>query len=122
MAGAAGRRQRSAGTRRTVCSVRARPAFLPVPVLSASRIRRQTRMSVLLISFGFCFWAHGYRQRKEIDETLGVLGVVAAHGEAGEVGAIERERRNTLRNVESAFPHFEADGAGDALLSKVKKS
>src|SRR5260370_21208861 len=29
-------------------------AFLSVPCLSASRIRRQTSMSVLLISFGFC--------------------------------------------------------------------
>src|SRR5437660_3372870 len=48
-------------------------AFLPVPVLSPSTISRPTRMSVLLISFGLGFGTHSYRQRKKIDETLGVL-------------------------------------------------
>src|SRR5882762_6694116 len=84
-------------------------------------LRRQTRMSALLISFGFCFWAHGHGQRKKIDETLGVLGVVAAHGEAGEVRAIQRERRNALGDIERALPEFQADDSGDALLRDVEK-
>jgi len=67
-------------------------AFLPVPVLSPSTIGRQTRMSVLLISFGLCFRPDRYRQREQIDKAFSVLGVVAAHGEAGQIGAVERER------------------------------
>src|SRR6266849_5907264 len=77
---------------------------------------------LLLAALGFCFGPDGYRQREKIDEALGVLGVVAAHGEAGEVGAIKRERRNALGDVERALPEFQADSAGDALLRDVEKS
>src|SRR5207253_6840567 len=89
---------------------------------SPVKYRGQTRMSLLLISFSFCFGTHGYGQRKQIDETFGVLGVVPAHSEAGQVRAVKREWRNALRDVERAFPEFQADGAGDALLRNVEKS
>src|SRR5580693_8122282 len=83
---------------------------------------RPYKKQLLLAALGFCLRTHGYGQRKQVDEALGVFGVVAAHGEAGEVGAIERERRDTLGDVEGAFPQFEADSAGDALLRDVEKS
>src|SRR5437588_8299733 len=89
---------------------------------SPVKYRGQPRMSLLLISFSLCFGTHGYGQRKQIDKTFGVLGVVLAHGEAGQVSAVKRERRNTLGDVERAFPEFQADGAGDALLRNVEKS
>src|SRR5438552_1304392 len=89
---------------------------------SPVKYRGQTRMSLLLISFSLCFGTHGYGQRKQIDKTFGVLGVVPAHGEAGQIGAVKRERRNTLGDVERAFPQFQADGAGDALLRNTEKS
>src|SRR6266404_1389553 len=73
-------------------------------------------------ALGFCFWPDGYGQRKQIDEALGVLGVVAAHRETGEVRAIKREGRNTLGDVERALPKFEADSAGDALLRDIEES
>src|SRR5258708_7880925 len=132
--------QRSAGTHRTEHWAHARSALptagrpcvqsfgsrgtviLPVSVLSASRISRQTRMSVLLVSFGSCFRAHGYGQRKQIDKTFGVLGVVAAHGKVGRVRAIKGERRNALSNIEVALQEFQADDASDALLCDVEKS
>src|SRR6266481_979955 len=83
---------------------------------------RPYKQQLLFAALGFCFRAHGYGQREKIDEAFGVLGVVAAHGEAGEVRAVERERRNAFRNVERALPQFEADGASDALLRNVEKS
>ena len=39
----------------------------------------------------------------KIDKSFGVFGVIAAHGEAGQVGAIQRERRN-LRFVTLSVP------------------
>src|SRR6267154_898384 len=83
---------------------------------------RPYKQQLLFAALGFCFRAHGYGPREKIDEAFGVLGVVAAHGEAGEVRAVERERRNAFRNVERALPQFEADGASDALLRNVEKS
>src|SRR5260370_23363407 len=77
---------------------------------------------LLFVAFRFGLGTHSYWQCKQIDEAFGVLGVVAAQGEAGQIGAIEREGRNALRNVESAFPKFQADRAGDALLRDVEKS
>ena len=47
------------------------------------------------------------RQREKIDEAFGVLRVVAAHGEAGQIGAIERERR--LRLVTLSVPFQSSD-------------
>ena len=55
-------------------------------------------------ALGFGFGPDGYRQSEEIDEAFGVFGVVAAHGEAGEVGAIQRERRDALGDGQRAFP------------------
>src|SRR5437588_4119495 len=89
---------------------------------SPVKYRGQTRMSLLLISFSLCFGTHSYRQCKQIDETFGVLGVVPAHGEAGQVRAVKRERRDTLGDVDRAFPQFQADSAGDALLRNTEKS
>src|SRR5882762_8947077 len=83
---------------------------------------RHYTQQLLFAAFGFRFGAHGYGQREKIDEAFGILGVVTAHGETGEVRAIERERRNALGDVERALPQFEADGAGDALLRDVEKS
>ena len=78
--------------------------------------------SLVVGSFGFRFGTDCYRQSEKVDEAFGVFGVVAAHGEAGEVGAIERERRDALGDGERAFPEFKADGAGDALLRDVEES
>src|SRR6267378_6237093 len=83
---------------------------------------RPYKQELLFAALGLCFGTHGYGQRKQVDEALGVLGVVAAHGETGEVRAIKRKRRNALGDVERALPQFEADGAGDALLRDVEKS
>src|SRR5712664_1195069 len=83
---------------------------------------RPYKQELLFAAFGSCFRPDGDGQRKQIDETLRVLGVVTAHGETRKVRAIKRERRNAFRNVESALPQFEADGAGDALLRDVEKS
>src|ERR1700676_961420 len=85
-------------------------------------MQRHYKQELLFTALGFRFGAHRHRQREKIDEAFRVLGVVAAHGEAGEVGAVERERRNTLRDVERALPQFETDGASDALLRNVEKS
>src|SRR5229473_6953079 len=74
------------------------------------------------VAFGFSFGADGDGQGEEVDEAFGVFGIVAAHGETGEVGAIERERRDALGDSERALPQFEADGAGHALLRDVKKT
>src|SRR6266568_7964111 len=77
---------------------------------------------LLFAAFRLSFWTHRYWQCKQIDETFGVFGVVAAHGEAGQIGAVERERRNAFRDVERALPEFQADSAGDALLRDIEKS
>src|SRR6266852_8759361 len=74
------------------------------------------------VAFGFGFGTHRYRQREQVDETFGIFGIVAAHSEAGEIGAIEGERRNALGYGERAFPKFEAYGAGNALLGDAEKS
>src|SRR5882762_2103696 len=83
---------------------------------------RPYKHKLLFAALGFRFRPDRNRQRKQIDETLGVLGVVAAHRETREVGAIKRERRNALGNVERALPEFQADDTRDALLRDVKKS
>src|SRR6267378_1576415 len=83
---------------------------------------RPYKQELLFAALGLCFGTHGYGQREKIDEAFGVLGVVAAHGETGEVRAIKRKRRNALGDVERALPQFEADGAGDALLRDVEES
>src|SRR5260370_4653542 len=136
--------QTSAGTRRTVRSVRARSVLptagrlcvrssfpaRPQPEnspratfsLQGRSMLRPYRQELLFAGFGLCSRAHGYGQRKQIDETFGVLGVVAAHGEAGEVRAIKRERRNAFRDVERAFPQFEAAGAGNELLGDFEEA
>src|SRR5712672_3033259 len=61
---------------------------------------------LIAAGLGFLLWADGYREREKIDEAFGVFGIVAAHGEAGEVGAIEGERRDALGYGERAFPKF----------------
>src|SRR6266849_2257949 len=83
---------------------------------------RSYKNKLVFAALGLCFRAHRHGQREKIDETLGVLGVVAAHGEAGEVRTIQRERRNALGNIERALPQFEADGTSNALLRDVEKS
>src|SRR6267143_6083601 len=83
---------------------------------------RPYKQELLCAALGLCFGTHGYGQREKIDETFGVLGVVAAHGETSEVRAIEREGRNALGDVERALPEFQADGAGDALLRDTEES
>src|SRR5437660_10795373 len=45
--------------------------------------RGQTRMSLLLISFRLCFSTHDYGQRKQIDISFCVLGVVQSHAQSG---------------------------------------
>src|SRR5215831_10723366 len=49
-----------------------------------------------LAAFGFGFRSNRHRKRKQVDEAFGVLWVVAAHGKAGQIGSIERVRRETL--------------------------
>jgi hypothetical protein len=76
----------------------------------------------VVAAFGLRFRADRYREREKVDEAFGVLGIVAAHGEAGEVGAIEREGRDALGDGERTLPQFEADGASDTLLRRAEKS
>src|SRR5260370_24344669 len=105
--------QTSAGTRRTVRSVRARSVlptagrlcvrssfpFRPQPEnspratfsLQGRSMLRPYRQELLFAGFGLCFRAHGHAQRKQIAEALRVLRVVAAHGEAGDDPAIKPE-------------------------------
>src|SRR5262249_27308455 len=64
----------------------------------------------------------GDGKREEIDKAFGVLGVVTAHGKAGEVGAIEREGRLAAHDVECALPQLEADRAGDTLLRYLEET
>src|SRR6266403_3679995 len=120
-----GRRRRSNANDRWNASKRSLGARSKRPPHSRSSLRSVIGRfldELLLAALGFCFGPDGYGQREKIDEALGVLGVVAAHGEAGEVGAIKRERRNALGDVERALPEFQADSAGDALLRDVEKS
>src|SRR5207237_8465625 len=97
----ADRTQRSVGRHRSRRSARARSALPRVgrlcvrswalsdrllPSKGAAVLRRY--MKTLLFAFGLRFRAHRYREREKIDEAFGVFGVVAAHGEAGQIGAI----------------------------------
>src|SRR5580698_5501802 len=77
---------------------------------------------LMVAAFGFCFVEDGYGSSEKVDEAFGVFGVVAAHGEASEVGAIEREGRFAAGYVERALPEFEADGAGDELLGDFEET
>src|SRR6266849_3176158 len=104
------------------CSFGARSKRPPHSRSSLRSVISRFLDELLFAALGFCFRPDGDGQRKQIDETLGVLGVVAAHGETGEVGAIKREGRNALGDVERAFPEFQADSAGDALLRDVEES
>src|ERR1019366_8280286 len=49
-------------------------------------------------------------QRKEIDEALGVFGVVTSHAEAGKTSAIQRIRRFPRRGVHVALEERKPDG------------
>src|SRR5437763_6334374 len=73
-------------------------------------------------AFRFGFGANGNRKREEIDEAFSILRVVAAHGEAGEIRAIKRERRFAADDVERTFPELQPDAAGDALLRNVEET
>src|SRR5271168_303035 len=76
----------------------------------------------MVAAFGFCFGTNRDRQSEKVDEAFGVFGVVAAHGEAGKVGAIERERRDAFGDGERTLPEFQTDCAGDALLRDVEET
>src|SRR5215813_401370 len=78
--------------------------------------------SLLVAAFSFGFGADGQGKREEVDEAFGVLRVVAAHGETGQVRAIEREGRLAARDAERALPEFESDGSGNTLLRNIKKT
>src|SRR6266851_3768696 len=120
-----GRSRRSNAKERWNASKRSLGARSKRPPHSRSSLRSVIGRfldELLFAALGFCFRPDGYGQRKQIDETLGVLGVVAAHRETGEVRAIKRERRNALGDVERALPEFQADGAGDALLRDIEES
>ena len=56
---------------------------MKVAAESGRSMLRPDSKQLLFAAFGFRFRAHGYGQREKIDEAFGVLGVVAAHGEAG---------------------------------------
>src|SRR6266404_7746814 len=64
----------------------------------------------------FCLLRDRHRQGEQIDEALGVLRVVAGHGEAREALAIQRIRRGALRDGDVALVELEANCARDALL------
>src|SRR5712664_1895627 len=120
-----GRKRRSNANDRWNASKRSLGARSKRPPHSRSSLRSVIGRfldELLFAALSFCFRPDGYGQRKQIDEALGVLGVVAAHGETGEVRAIKRERRNALGDIQRALPEFQADGAGDALLCDVEKS
>ena len=72
---------------------------------------RVPRPSVTLSfgAFGFGLRSNRDRKREKVDKALGVLRIVAAHGEAGEVGAIQGVGRETLGDVEGALPELEAN-------------
>src|ERR1700722_6091452 len=44
--------------------------------------------SLVLAAFGFFFRARGHRESEKIDKAFRVLRIVAAHREAGQIGAI----------------------------------
>src|ERR1700733_12842114 len=58
-----------------------------------SLIVENRNLQLVLAAFGFRFRPRRHRQRKEIDKSLRVFGIVAAHREAGQIGAIQREGR-----------------------------
>ena len=60
----------------------------------------------MIAALSFGFWADSDGKSEKVDEAFGVFRVIAAHGEAGKVGAIERERRDALGYGERAFPEF----------------
>src|SRR5882762_7130664 len=110
-----GRTRTNAGTRRTFCPARARSGrpisdrlcvrslassdlgfglaaqSRSKPPCAADRLclagaQRCCALTVLIAAgLGFLLWADGYRKREKINETFGVFGIVAAHGEAGQV-------------------------------------
>src|SRR5262249_39580493 len=80
------------------------------------------RKELRIATFGFGLGADSDGKGKEIDEAFGVLRIVTAHGEAGQIGAIERERRLAAGDVERALPELEADGTGDTLLRNVEEA
>src|SRR5690348_12758599 len=82
---------------------------------------RMTNLGITA-GFGFGLGADSDGKREEIDEAFGILWVVFAHGETGQVGAIEREGRLAAGDVEGALPKFQADGTGDALLRHVEEA
>src|SRR5208282_109097 len=81
-----------------------------------------SRICLMVAAFGFSFGTHSNRQSEKVDEAFGVLGVVAAHGEAGKVRAIEGERRDALGDGQRAFPEFQADRSGYSLLRNVEET
>src|SRR6266571_4302545 len=143
------RTQRSAGTRRTVRSVSVRSVLptagrlcvrsfrtrgtgiLACPGFVAVYKSRQTRMSVLLISFGFRLWAHGDEQR-EPQTVVNKFGVAqrerllemrgfAVNGKALEFLMRFHEERSAGSFVGAARFHadeavFDEVGAADAML------
>src|SRR5579871_783789 len=64
-------------------------------------------------SLNLCLFRNSDRKGEKIDETFGVLRVVAGHGEAGEARAIERVWRLARRGVHVALIERESDGTGD---------
>src|SRR5579863_4266058 len=83
---------------------------------------RPYKIELVLSALGLRFRPGRYRQRKEIDKSFRVLGIVAAHRKAGQIGAIQRERRLARSHVERTLPQFQADGAGHELLSDLKET
>src|SRR5208283_3018448 len=75
-----------------------------------------------MLAFGFGLGSHRDGQSEKIDEALGVLGIVTAHGKAGEVRTVKRKGRKALSDVERALPEFQADRASDALLGHAEKT
>src|SRR5205807_4198916 len=83
---------------------------------------RPYKMPSRIFALRFGFGANGDGKGKQIDEAFRVFRVITAHLEAGEVGSIKREGRNALGDVTRAFPQFQADSTGDALLRHIEKS
>ena len=77
---------------------------------------------VSIPAFRLGFWPDGNRQRKKVDEAFRIFGVIPSHGEARQVRAVQRERRNSLGDVEIALPQFQSDRSRDVLLRHIKKS
>src|ERR1039457_6742194 len=69
---------------------------------------------------GLCAAAGG--QSQDADEALGVLLIVArAHGEGGQVGAIERVIRLAAYDRDVALVKRQGDGARQVLLRRLHK-